>query len=233
MSFVKTLATLAVGFAAAKGIQKVQEMGGVGALKDQMRKAGAQGGAADQLGQMAEKMGIPGAAEMSRKLAATMGSGAADSTTMGQSGLEWLMGVFAGLAATGTDAVENMVKTLPGGEAVTAQSEESAKLMIRAMIQAAKSDGTIDAAERQKILDHLGDATPEEIAFVEAQLQAPVDPVALAADTAASIRAQVYGAAVMAITVDTPAESDFLARLAAALGIDDATRDMMNGAARG
>lgn len=107
MSFVKTLATLAVGFAAAKGIQKVQEMGGVGALKDQMRKAGAQGGAADQLGQMAEKMGIPGAAEMSRKLAATMGSGAADATTMGQSGLEGLMGVFAGLAATGTEHGQN------------------------------------------------------------------------------------------------------------------------------
>lgn len=34
--------------------------------------------------------------------------------------------------------------------------------MIRAMIQAAKADGEIDAEEQARILEHLKDADPEE-----------------------------------------------------------------------
>ena len=59
MSFVRTLATLAVGFAAAKGMQKVKEMGGMDALRDKMCGAGQPGGMADDIGAMAQKMGIP------------------------------------------------------------------------------------------------------------------------------------------------------------------------------
>lgn len=228
MSFMKTLATLAVGFAAAKGIQKVQQMGGMSALQDRMKQAGAEGGNADQFGQMAEKMGIPGAAEMSRKVAGTMGSGAADAAALGQAGWTNLMGVLAGAtataAATGTAATQGMMGATAAGAAMVAQSEETAKLMIRAMIQAAKADGSVDADERARILDQLEDASDEELAFVQGELDAAVDPVGLARDTDAAVRAQVYGAAVMAIVADTPAENDYLTRLADALGLDAAAR---------
>ncbi|HSG55610.1 MAG TPA: hypothetical protein VLA45_09145, partial [Paracoccaceae bacterium] len=59
MSFVKTLATLAVGFAAAKGMQKVKEMGGTAGVKEALRNAGQPGGMADDIGAMAQKMGLP------------------------------------------------------------------------------------------------------------------------------------------------------------------------------
>ena len=59
MSFVRTLATLAVGFAAAKGMQKVRDMGGMEALRTKMRGAGQPGGMADEIGTMAQKMGLP------------------------------------------------------------------------------------------------------------------------------------------------------------------------------
>jgi uncharacterized membrane protein YebE (DUF533 family) len=95
--------------------------------------------------------------------------------------------------------------------------------MIRAMIQAARADGQITDAERAVIMQHLGESTPAERAFVEAEMLAPVDPVALARDTAEAMRAQVYGAAAMTIQGDTPAEAQFLATLAQALALDAAT----------
>ena len=54
--------------------------------------------------------------------------------------------------------------------------------------------------ERQKILDHLGDASEEELAFVQAELDAPIDVAGLAAAAGESAKAQVYSAALMAIT---------------------------------
>ena len=61
-----------------------------------------------------------------------------------------------------------------------------------------------------------------QFAFVEAALAAPVDPVALAKDATDSSRGQIYSAALMAITVDTDAERNYLRQLAAALMLDDA-----------
>jgi uncharacterized membrane protein YebE (DUF533 family) len=72
-------------------------------------------------------------------------------------------------------------------------------------------------------MDHLGDSTPEERAFVEAEMLAPVDPMALARDTADAARLQVYTAAVMTVQTDTPAEAQFLSALAQGLGLDAPT----------
>ena len=46
MSFVKTLATLAIGFAAAKGFDKYRKMGGMDGVQDALRKSGEPGLAA-------------------------------------------------------------------------------------------------------------------------------------------------------------------------------------------
>ena len=77
--------------------------------------------------------------------------------------------------------------------------EENAKLMIRAMIQAAKADGEIDLEEQQKILAKLGEIGPEERAFVEAEMRKPVDIMGLAQDTGDAMKAQVYAMSLMAV----------------------------------
>lgn len=223
MSFVKTLATLAVGFAAARGVQKVKEMGGMDGLKDAMRKAGEPGGMADQMGDMAKKMGLPVDQDQMRGLFARFGGQAADATEATEQGLGNLMGAMTSAAGVGAKGMGEMMEALTKGTAIGATTEENARLMIRAMIQAAKSDGEIDADERKIILDHLSDASEDEIAFVEAALDAPVDPMALARDTGDTMRAQVYSAALMAIAVDTEAERTYLRGLAQALQLDDDT----------
>ena len=228
MSFVKTLATLAVGFAAAKGVQKVKAMGGTAGVKDALRKAGQPGGMADEIGAMAQKMGLPVQQEQLRGMFDRFGKGAAEMTDATESGLGSLMGAMTGMASAGAAGLGGMMSAVTEGTALGQVSEENAKLMIRAMIQSAKADGAISPEERATILDHLGDALEDEIAFVEAELAAPVDVAALARDTGAQMRNQVYSAALMAVQVDTEAERSYLRSLAQALGLSDAERDALH-----
>lgn len=223
MSFVKTLATLAVGFVAAKGVDRFQKMGGLKGVKDALAGAGKPGGIGDQMGEMAEKMGVPGGRENVRKMMETFGTGAATVTGQAEAGLGSLLSAMTGAAAVGARNVSSLVEALTGTGPAGELVEADARLMIRAMIQAAKADGTIDAAEREAILSHLTDASEEELAFVEAAFDAPLDPLALARDVGEEARARVYGAALMVMTVDTEAERGYLRSLAEALHLDEAT----------
>jgi uncharacterized membrane protein YebE (DUF533 family) len=47
--------------------------------------------------------------------------------------------------------------------------------MLRAMLQAAKCDGQIDDREKEKLLEVLGNASPDDMAFVNRELASPVD----------------------------------------------------------
>ena len=224
MSFVKTLATLAIGFAAAKGFDRYKKMGGMDGVQDALRKSGAPGGIGDQIGEMAEKMGVPGGKEAVRDMMSKYGKAAADASEAGQAGLGNLITAMTAAATAGSKTMADMMGAVTGGTPVDAVMEENARMMIRAMIQAAKADGEIDADERQKIMDQLKDASDEEIAFVQAELDAPVDVTALAGAATGSMKAQIYAAARMAIRVDNPQENAYLNQLASALALDAETR---------
>lgn len=224
MSFVRTLATLAAGFAAAKGYDKYKDMGGMPGVKDAMRGNPQLNQMSDQAFDMMEKMGLPteqlkGMRDQFMGQAETAGAGAG-----AMAGLGGLMSALGGGMAGGAEQTSAMIDSMTGTTAATDVMEENAKLMIRAMIQAAKADGEIDAEERTKIMDHLGDAGPEELAFIEAQLDAPVDPMALADDTSQQMAAQVYATALMTIRVDSLKEADYINKLADGLGLSDETR---------
>lgn len=223
MSFVKTLATLAVGFAAAKGVQKFQQSGGLGAMKDQLRNASVPGGVADQAAAWADKMGVPGGGQAVKDFLGKLGPQAAQATEQAEAGFGSLVGALSGAATAGAKNMGEMLGALTGASPLGSLAEDNARLMIRAMIQAAKSDGTIDEEERATILSHLSDATPEELAFVEAELDAPLDIAALVAETGEAARAQVYSASLMVIAVDSDTEKTYLKTLAGALGLDAAT----------
>lgn len=229
MSFLKTLTTLAVGFAAAKGYDKFRKSGGMSGMTDALKNAGSAGGLADQAAAMAEKMGIPGGAEKVREMIAKMGPQAAGMAEQGQAGLDSLMGSVMAATSKGSATMSEMFDKMTAGTAMGVTSEETAKLMIRAMIMAAKADGTIDADERKSIMDKLGDASEEELAFVQAELDAPIDVTALAAAAGDSMKVQIYAAAAMAMRNDTPAEQEFLDKLAGALGLDAAARAGVHG----
>jgi uncharacterized membrane protein YebE (DUF533 family) len=208
MSFVKTLATLAAGFAAAKGYDAFRKGGGMAGLQERMKDNPALAGMAGSIDKTLEKLGLPGGTDAVTGAVAKAGETAQKGGAAAVTGLGGLMAALGGAMAGGAASAGAMIDQMTGTTAVTATTEANARLMIRAMIEAAKADGTVDDEER---------------AFVEAAFAAPSDPAALAADTAAAARTQVYTAAAMAVRVDHPAEVAYLQSLASALDLDAAT----------
>ncbi len=100
-----------------------------------------------------------------------------------------------------------------------AQATDQASLMIRAMINAAKSDGSIDQAEQDNIVGKLGDISPAEVAFVRSEFAAPLDVAGFAASVPNGMQQQVYAVSLMAIDLDTNQEAQYLHQLAQGLGI--------------
>ena len=231
MSFMKTLATVAVGFAAAKGVQKYQKMGGMAGMQDMFKGAGGMGGMSDQIAQMAEKMGIPGGGKAVQDMMGAFGGmGGGSSADAASMGLGGLMSAMGGAAAAGGQQMDDLLGGIFANTPVSVAAETNAKLMIRAMIQAAKADGEIDADEKAKILNQLKDASPEEVAFVKEQLAAPLDPMSLASDTTDAMKAQVYSTSLMAVKVDSDHEIAYLRQLSTALGLSPAMRDQVHAA---
>ncbi|SIQ57601.1 MULTISPECIES: DUF533 domain-containing protein [unclassified Bosea (in: a-proteobacteria)] len=123
------------------------------------------------------------------------------------------------------DANQQPILPAPAGTGFEPQaaSDSTALTFIRAMIAAAAADGQIDATERNTILAGLKEAglDAEAHQWLAAEMAQPASIDALV-EAAASpeLATQIYAAARLAIDPDTPAEKDFLAGLAGALGLD-------------
>ncbi|MFD0917548.1 DUF533 domain-containing protein [Pseudahrensia aquimaris] len=101
------------------------------------------------------------------------------------------------------------------------QSEEAvAALMLRAMIQAAKSDGHIDEEEKARLLENLDEVSEAERRFVQAEMAAPIDIDGLVAQVPAGLEQQVYAMSLAGIRLDDQAEAQYLHSLAQGLGIE-------------
>lgn len=257
MSFMRTLATMAVGFAAAKGMDKYQQMGGMAGLQQMMQGGGSGGGGlagmmgamggaggANPMAGLQDMMGqFMGGAGGANPMAAMMGGGGANpmvammeqmggmgqqAQAAGAAGLGGLMAAMTGAAGAMGQSADDMTQAMFGGTAVTVAQEEQAKMMLRAMIMAAKADGEIDDAERAKIMEMLGEVDAEERAFVEAELAAPLDPMRLATDAGDAVKAQIYATSLTAMQVDTAAEAQYLNQLASVLQLSPDVRSRIH-----
>ena len=123
--------------------------------------------------------------------------------------------------------------TAGGPNAEQGEAQGTALLMLRAMISAAKADGQIDQGEMERILGKLSEAgsDPEARDFVLSEMRRPLDLDGLVAGVRTPQQAaQVYAASLLAIDVDTPAEKDYLDRLARALNLPPQATAHMHGA---
>lgn len=247
MSLLGTLAKVAVGVAVAKGISTMAQgakAGGVqprgtttgggagsgtvfggdqspsgrqtggGSLQD-ILTGGGQGGGLGQLGEILSGRGssqsgglgglLEGLSQASRPDGGT-GAGLPPVTKPASGSLGDLL----------NQSLENFgePKSKP-----TANQEEVAKLMLRATLQAAKSDGKIDEGEKKKLFGQLGDIDRDDMAFINQELAKPVDIEGLARDVPAGMGQQVYLMSLMGIDLDNQAEAQYLHKLASALSI--------------
>ena len=111
----------------------------------------------------------------------------------------------------------------PANAAEERELESRADLILHAMINAAKADGTIDQEELNRIVDRLEKtgADAAERAQVRDELQKPLDTdelVRAVHDEETGV--QVYAASLLATEADTEAEREYLRGLAAGLHLD-------------
>jgi uncharacterized membrane protein YebE (DUF533 family) len=164
----------------------------------------------------------------------TGGGGFQGGTTHGSSGSSLLGGlVMAALqmlsqrgAATGQSSLS--LAEMLGSEQVspmamdTSQAHRQALAFVKAMINAAKADGQIDAEEQQKIVSRLGDVGPQEAAFIQEEMSKPLN-FDFFSDITQDMAPQIYAVSLMAINLDTAAESHYMQQLAQGLGLDPQT----------
>jgi uncharacterized membrane protein YebE (DUF533 family) len=109
--------------------------------------------------------------------------------------------------------------------------EHKASLVVKAMINAAKSDGEVDPQEMQRIVGKLKESGMDHEAqqWVMAELGKPLDLDAFVAEIPGpEDAAQVYAASLLAIEVDTDAERAYLKQLAQATGLNRAVVQYIN-----
>lgn len=125
-------------------------------------------------------------------------------------------------AQAAREASGDAAPTVAPSEIRAVTGEDSEKLVLTAMISAAKADGQIDQTEMQKIIGKISSdqATAAEKQFVLDQMARPLDVAALAAEVRNPAQAaQVYAASILAIHADTDQEKAYLRQLAQALGL--------------
>ena len=232
MSMMSTVTKMAIGFAMAKGMDAIQKNGGLGQVMGNLtgggtRQAGGMGGLSDimkQLGGGGPSHSAAGAGGLGGLLGQLTGGG---SSAGGLGGLGGLLGGIAGArgGASGGGLESMLAADNPAQEP---DEEEVAQLMMRAMVQAAQADGSIDPGERENLMALLQDSDPADVAVVQKLLDQPVDPAGLAADTPKGLETQVYSMSLNAITPDNQAEAQYLHQLGTALGIAPQTANQIH-----
>lgn len=219
MSLLGTLAKVAVGVAIAKGVTTLS----------QNRTAQRPGGSAGTGNPFGEKNspGADGLGDLMDMLGGSKGaSGGLGSMLEGLSKASRPSsgGAIASTPPTSGSLGDLLNQSLDNfGEPVSQpepEHEDAARVLLRAMLQAAKSDGRIDANEKEALMSKLGDISQDEMAFINDELAAPVDIDGLARDVPDGMENQVYMMSLVAIDLDQKAEAEYLHNLAQALSID-------------
>ena len=146
-----------------------------------------------------------------------------------QGGVGGLGGLFNGLGGGGTSQQSGGIGDILGSFMIdpqqagqlhpTADQEQQAEVLLRAMLNAAKSDGQIDKAEQERIVESLGDISESEKQFLRDEMSAPLDADAFVRSIPKGMVLQVYLLSLTSIDLDSKAEAQYLNKLAQGLGI--------------
>jgi uncharacterized membrane protein YebE (DUF533 family) len=207
MSLMGTLGKVAMGVIVAKGVGKMMggsrggSGGGLGGLLGSLTggnsNSSSGGGLGDLLGGLSGKTGGGGGL-----------GGILDSLGGGNSAQSG-----GGLGGMLNDALQG------NNTNASSEQEQQAEIMLKAMINAAKSDGELDDKEKAKITEHLGDVSREEAEMVRNELNSPLDAEGFIRSVPRGMEEQVYFMSLLAIDLDTNEEAHYLDQLAKGLNL--------------
>jgi uncharacterized membrane protein YebE (DUF533 family) len=194
MSMLGTLGKVAMGILVAKGVGKIMGGGSSngGSLLDGLGGilgGGTKAGASDGLG------GLLG----------SLAGGSQQNETTGSKDKNF--------ASMFNDAIQGK------DPEPTAEQDQQAKILLRAMVSAAKADKHIDAEEQEKILAQLKEAPEAEADMVRSEVQAPLDLEGLIKSVPSGMEQQVYLISLLAINLDSEEEVLYLDKLAKGLNL--------------
>ena len=216
MNLVGTLAKVAIGVMMSRGVGKM--MG-----NNSGSSGGGLGGLLGGPASSAMRQGGGGLAGMLGK--ALSGGGAQGGAGGGLGGLLNSLGGSQSAGQAGAGGLGGLLNQMMSGESAaepTSEQNTEAEIMLRAMINAAKSDGGVDEAEQRKILEHLGDdVTQEEIDFVKSEMAQPLDLAGFVQSVPKGLEQHVYVMSLLGIDLDSQAEAQYLDQLSNGLGISN------------
>ncbi len=172
------------------------------------------------------------AARMITSLIGAFGGGAVGNMLGGRTG--GMIGTMAGSmlarkmrSGGGVGGIGDLLSGLTGSDdgkqhaaAVAAtMDDDEAMILIRAMCNAAKADGSVDDAEVDAIVSRAGALDADDEAMLRAELRSPLDLDGFITDVPSGMEADVYAASLLPITIDTPAEVQYLQQLGQGLGL--------------
>lgn len=199
---------------------------------------GAQGGAGALLGAVQSFLGAKQAGNLSggqigglgALAGALLGGGSSVKGAAGGSAMAMLgalaLKALQNRSAAGSVPSAAFAANVSTDQMRAATAADTEKLILKAMISAAKADGTISEQEMERIAGKVGSdgVSPEERQMLIDELHRPLDMAALVAEvTGPVVAAEVYAASLLAIDIDTQAEVDYLRELARRLGLDPRT----------
>jgi Protein of unknown function (DUF533) len=239
MSLGKTLLKVAIGVAIAKGVQSMTKGAGASPQpKSTTKTAGRgtryEGGLGDMMGDVLgtnrnRETGRDAGGDLLEQITGKRRTSTRSNAPKGglDDVLEQMTGARTGRGGANAGTAEggfgDLLGSILGGASTTARrtpeqdQEISAALMLRAIITAVKADGDLDADEKQKLIEAMGDATQAEVKAVNAELGRPVDVDALVRIVPRGMEAEVYMVSLTAINLDQQAEAQYLHSLAQGL----------------
>lgn len=252
MSLVGTLGRIAVGIAVAKGVGGLMNKGGSGGGLGGLLGGAGSGGLGGLLGgvlgggqQQAPTAGSAQSGNTSAAgglgnlggLGSLLGGAAGGGMAGGLGGLlESMSGGNAGTAqapgASNADisppvggSLGDLLNSALQGKSIPEpepEQEDQARILIQAMVNAAKSDGEIDTEEQQKIVANLGDeVSDEERQFVISEMQKPLDADAFIRSIPRGTEMQVYMMSLLGINLDSREEAVYLDSLRKGIGMSE------------
>ena len=165
-------------------------------------------------------------------LGSLLGGGSAPQQQSGGGGIAGLLGGLLGGGGQrpgGGDLLGGILGSVLGGGAATKRqtappaptsNNDVAIILIRAMVNAAKSDGRIDQAEQDNIVSQLGELDQAEVDFLRKEFAAPLDVAGFANSVPGGLEQQVYAVSLTSIELDSQTEAQYLGQLAQGLELD-------------
>ena len=105
---------------------------------------------------------------------------------------------------------------------------EQAVVLIRAMVNAAKSDGRITPEEQDAVMKRMQNPSQDAIDFLRKEFSRPLDAREFAWSVPLGMEEKVYTMSLAAIDLDAPQESEYLRELAHGLRLEPETCNEIN-----